>query len=208
MTGPKPASLRRERLAMNENSMVHILARMLKLPVVFALLLAPPAAAELVNENLLVELPPGYKIAFQNKKNDMLMNEMVPSNESADNWTEMLTVQIFYGLKATPEQFESKIDKGWLASCPGATANAVANDVENGYPALVWLLDCPRNPMTGKPEMTWLKAVQGNDSFYVVQKAFKFAPAKAEITQWMNYLKAVAVCDSRLPDRACPQTKN
>jgi hypothetical protein len=184
------------------------MARILKLAVLFTLLLAPAALAQLVNENLLVELPPGYKIAFQDKKAAMLMNEMVPLNESADNWTEMVTVQIFYGLKSTPEQFQSKLDRGWLANCPGASANAVANAVENGYPALVWLLDCPRNPATGKPEMTWVKAVQGNDSFYVVQKAFKFAPSKDQMAQWMKYLKAVGVCDSRLPDRACPQTKN
>jgi len=176
--------------------------------VIFVLLLAPPAAAQLVNENLLAGLPPGYKIAFQDKKDDMLMNEMVPSNQTADNWTEMVTVQIFYGLKGTPQQFESKVENGWLASCPGASANAVANGIENGYPALVWLLNCPRNPKTGKPEITWFKAMQGNDSFYVVQKAFRFAPSKDQINQWMQYLKAVAVCDSRLLDRACPQARN
>jgi hypothetical protein len=70
---------------------------------------------------------------------------------------------------------------------------------------LVWSLTCPRNPATGKPEMTWFKALQGNDSFYVVQKAFKFVPDKDQVAKWMGFLRAVAVCDSRLPDRACPQ---
>jgi hypothetical protein len=189
---------------MNKNAA----ARIANLSVACALLFARPAAAELVNENLLTGLPPGYKIAFQDKKHDMLMNEMVPSEETVDNWTEMVTVQIFYGLKGTPEQFESKVESGWRTSCPSANANLVADDVEKGYPARVWLLNCPLNPATGKPEMTWFKAIEGNDSFYVVQKAFRFAPSKEQITQSMQYLKAVAVCDSRVPARACPQTRN
>ncbi len=171
---------------------------------------APPrtASAQLVNENLLVEVPSGYKIDFQEHKPNSLMNEMVPTGETVGNWTEMVTVQIYYNLKATPEQFAAKLASGWLAVCPGATSSSVASGDENGYPATVWLLNCPKNPASGKPEITWIKTMQGNDSFYVVQKAFKFTPSKDQVVQWMKYLRSVAVCDSRLPDRACPQTKN
>ena len=49
-------------------------------------------------------MPTGYKVDFQQRKGNMLMTEMVPVNESVNNWTEMVTVQIFYGLKnVTPE---------------------------------------------------------------------------------------------------------
>jgi hypothetical protein len=165
-------------------------------------------AQQLVNENLLVEVPSGYKIDFQDHKPSSLMNEMVPVSESVNNWTEMVTVQIFYNLKTTPEAFEGKMAGGWLAACTGARSDPVANGAENGYPSGVWLLNCPKNPATSKPEITMIKAVQGNDSFYVVQKAFKFVPSKDQVGQWMKYLRSIAVCDSRLPDRACPQTKN
>ncbi len=170
--------------------------------------IVPPARAELINENLLVEVPPGYKIDFQDKKPNSLMNEMVPTNETVNNWTEMVTVQIFYNMKATPEQFVGKMASGWMQACAGASSKPIASGPENGYPAGVWLLSCPKNPATGQPEITWVKAVQGNDSFYVVQKAFKFTPSNEQVVQWMKYLRSVAVCDSRLPDRACPQTKN
>jgi hypothetical protein len=171
-------------------------------------LAAAPAAAQLVNENLLVVMPSGYKIGFQTKKNNMDMSEMVPSSETVDDWTEMVTVQIFHGMKAQPEQFKGTLEQRWSAACPGSTSAPVASAVENGYAALVWVFSCPRNPGTGKPEITWFKAVLGNDSFYLVQKAFKFTPSKDQVVQWTHYLNAVAVCDSRLPDRACPQLKN
>jgi hypothetical protein len=180
---------------------------MLKLSLLFAVLSASPAAAELVNENLLVPLPEGYKVGFQTRKNNMDMQEMVPTNETVDNWTEMVTVQIFNGLKALPGEFRRGLDLRWRANCPSTNAAQITSDLENGYPALVWLLDCPNNPATGKPEITWFKAVAGNDAFYLVQKAFKFEPSKEQVTQWRHFLEAVKVCDSRLPDRACPAVK-
>lgn len=166
------------------------------------------AAAQLANENLLVTIPPGYKIDYRTEQDNMVMNEMVPEDQTVQDWTEMLTVQIFHGLKTTPETMRDTLQRGWNADCPGATGNTVASGAEHGYPTLVWLLDCPRNPDTGKPEMTWFKAIAGNDSFYMVQKAFKFAPSKQQIAQWMGYLKAVAVCDTRLADRRCPVQAN
>ncbi len=170
---------------------------------------ARPVAAELVNENLLAPAPLGYKIGFRDKKNDLQMTEWVPASETVEKWTEMLTVQVFHGLKVAPEPFMRDLEARWRAACPGAgEAQPIATGVENGYPALLWILDCPKNPGTDKPELTWFKAVQGSDSFYVVQKAFKFTPGKEQITRWINYLKTVTVCDSRIADRACPRTKD
>lgn len=166
-----------------------------------------PAAAQLINENLLVAVPEGYKIDFRDKKNNMIINEMVPAAQSATDWTEMVTVQIFLWMKdVPPARFKNDTEQRWRNACPGSGAHPIASDVENGYPAAVWLMSCPRNAQTGKPEMTWFKAIQGNDSFYLVQKAFKFSPSKDEIVTWIRYLRSVTVCDSRRPDRRCPAT--
>jgi len=155
-------------------------------------------------ENLLIALPDGYRIDFQQKQGKAQITEMVPKAESVKNWTEMLTVQVFYGLKSTPAQFRDRINDLWRTSCPGAQSAPLASAVENGYPVTMWLAFCPLNKETGKPELTFMKALQGKDSFYVVQKAFKFAPSKEQTATWTQYLRQVSVCDTRLPDRACP----
>ncbi len=162
-----------------------------------------PCRAELRDENILAKLPTGFKIDFQQRNKTMLISEMVPVKQSVKNWTEMVTVQVFYGLMVTPEQFKARIEKELATACPGAESHPVAEGAENGYPSLVWLQNCPINKATGKPEITWFKAIQGNDSFYVAQVAFKAWPSKEQVTQWMRYLKDVTVCDTRLPDRAC-----
>ena len=175
---------------------------------VLGLLPAGPAAAAFVNENLITTMPSGYEVGFQDRSNKAQIAEWVPKGETVENWTELVTIQVFHGLEAAPDGFMRDLEKRWINGCPGAEkAHVIADAPENGYPTLVWLLHCPQNPETGKPETTWFKAVRGNDSFYLVQKAFRFAPSKEQIGQWRGFLKAVHVCDARLPDRPCPQAK-
>jgi hypothetical protein len=163
------------------------------------------AQAQFINENLLHGLPAGYKIDFEDRKGGMIMTEMVPQAESVKNWTEMLTTQVFLGLKtATPAAMQARMQQSWGATCKGAEFATVASGQESGYPFVVWIQACPLNPATGKPEHTFLKAIQGNDSFYMVQRAFKASPSEAQITATMQHLRDVRVCDSRLPDRPCP----
>jgi hypothetical protein len=104
--------------------------------------------------------------------------------------------------------FRARINALWAKACPNSLYAPVASGPERGYLAEVWMQACPSNPKTGKPEHTFFKAIQGNDSLYVVQKAFKYEPSSDEVTKWTLYLKSVSVCDSRIPDRACPATKN
>jgi hypothetical protein len=179
--------------------------RLSSLPLTLVVALAASAAAaQLQNENLLVTMPDGFKADFQQKTKEMLISEMVPSAESVADWTQMVTVQIFYDLKNGAEQFKSNVETGWARACRGSSAHAIAQGNENGYPFAVWLLACPLNRTTGKPEFTWFKAMQGNDSLYVVQVALKARPSDETTTRWMDYLRKVRVCDTRLPDRACP----
>lgn len=162
--------------------------------------------AQLSNENLLQSVPKGYKLDFQGRQGSMLISEMVPQGESVANWTEMITTQIFLGLKsATPEQFQAFMTKTWLAACKDGEVAPITKGEENGYPFSLWVQSCPLNPASGKQEKTLFKAIKGNDSFYVIQKAFRFDPSKEQAAEWMQYLRSVVVCDSRLADRACPK---
>ncbi|THF67420.1 hypothetical protein E6C76_03380 [Pseudothauera nasutitermitis] len=172
----------------------------------FCLLAPSVCLAQLSDENLLQSFPQGYKVDFQTKKGNMVMTEMVPQAETVDNWTEMITTQIFLGMKnATPEQFQAFMSKAWLTACKDGGVAPIAKGEENGYPFSIWVQDCPLNPATGKPEKTWFKAIKGNDSFYVVQKAFKFEPSREQVVQWMQYFRSIVVCDTRLADRPCPE---
>ncbi len=171
-------------------------------------LLSPVAHAELKNENLLHGLPDGYKVGYQNRKGNILIVEMVPRAETVQNWTEMLTTQITFGnLTVTPAKYAELMRDMWKKSCPGSGGAMIASGEENGYPFAIWLLNCPHNPSSGQPEWTWFKAIKGNDSFYVVQKAWRSEPPQQEVSKWMKHFRKIQVCDTRIPERKCPAFK-
>jgi hypothetical protein len=52
-----------------------------------------------------------------------------------------------------------------------------------------------------------IRAIKGNDSFYVVQRAVRSIPSADRLETMKKYIESVSVCDSRLPPRACPTVK-
>jgi hypothetical protein len=159
----------------------------------------------LENENLLAELPEGFKVDYQAEQGNQTITEMVVEGESVEAWTTMVTVQVYLSeTNITPQQAQDTLTNDWFNACENSESYPVADGAENGYDFILWQLYCPLNSSTQKPELTYLKAIQGNDSFYLVQVAFRYEPSDEDITQWIQYLKQVQVCDSRIPEQACP----
>ena len=182
------------------------LASIPKVPTLSIQITQPPeqTAGGLENENLLAELPSGFKVGYQAEQGNQTITEMVAEGETVEDWTTMVTVQVYLGeTTITPEQARDTLTKSWFDACANSEVYPVADGAENGYNFLLWQLYCPLNPATQKVEFTYMKAIQGNDSFYLVQVAFRYEPTDADITQWMQYLKRVQVCDSRIPEQAC-----
>jgi hypothetical protein len=172
------------------------------------LLLAGGASAQLKDENLLQGMPAGYKIGFQERQGPIILTEMVPESESVEEWTEMVSSQLFIGLKSvSPETFRAESRKKWLEACKDGNFAEIASGEESGYPMALWMLSCPHSKAPGRPEITWFKAIRGQDAFYVVQKSFRFEPSNEQVQQSMRYLRQISVCDTRIPQRACPVIK-
>jgi hypothetical protein len=183
------------------------MCRALILSGLLSLLTTFAAHAQLLNENLLAGAPEGYKVVSREKDGDIYSIDAVPNIDTATSWTAQVTIMTFSGLKMTPEEFRTRMEKGWKEACPAGRAEHVADGTENGYRFAMWAVLCPRNPKTGKPENTWVRAVQGNDNFYLVQKAHRFMPSREEVKDAVKYLETVTVCDSRIADRPCPMTR-
>ena len=164
-----------------------------------------PAKAALENENLISPMPNGFKIGYSSNQGQMMVSEFVPNSETVDNWSTMITVQVFHGLGKVPaDDFAGRILSLWKPACPGGDGTKIKSDIENGYSFSLWLLTCPLNPKTAKPENMWLKVIQGRDSLYAVQYAYRKELVKELIGPATNYLKGAMVCDTRLMDRVCP----
>jgi hypothetical protein len=171
-----------------------------------ASLIPQTSGAQPEGESLVANVPPGYKVDAEKRDGNIVTREMVPKGESGKDWTEMFSTHVFVGMKnMSPDQFKEALRDRWFEACKDAHASAVAGGKENGYPFAVWVLRCPHNASTGKPEITWFKAIEGNDNFYLVQKAFTAEPSEKQVERWMMILRRVAVCDTRLADQPCPK---
>lgn len=89
------------------------------------------------NENLLVGMPKGCKVGFQKRQGNQVISEWVPQAETVENWTEIVTVQVFFGMKnvALPG-WRARIEKLWADACPNSKFEKVKETVENGFATL------------------------------------------------------------------------
>ncbi len=159
----------------------------------------------LQGENLLQAMPEGYKLASSGRNGSVLTDEMIPKSQELEHWSEMLTTQIYMGgvNQNGPKSFYARFSAAWQRACPNAAGQLIRTGTENGYPFAFWMQSCPENPGSGKPEYTWFKAIEGNDSFYLIQKSWRYPPEPQEIKRWTRYMGTIAVCDSRIPAQGC-----
>ncbi|HEY5101600.1 MAG TPA: hypothetical protein VII70_02360 [Steroidobacteraceae bacterium] len=162
--------------------------------------------AQLKDETLVATIPTGFKIGSQSNHDRTTTLQWVKESETAQNWTEMVTVQVDRAKSArSPHQLLESTSKKWQSACKGAVANEILDGQVNGYAVSMLLLRCPLVVATGKPEITMFRVIKGNDALYSIQKTFRFEPSKEQLGQIMKYLSSVNVCDARGTEHPCPK---
>ena len=154
---------------------------------------------ELKNESLLQTIPENFKLAYNNKQVMAEMYEFIPKNETLKNWSEMITTNIFHkNLNISAQEYIKEVKAKWEESCEVGYTKLLPHGKENGYDYALVMLYCKKSKQIDKEQLTYIKAIKGNDSFYVVQKAFTYLIKKDKIIDTMRYLKRIGVCDTRL----------
>lgn len=165
-------------------------------------------------ENLIVPVPADWKVGFQASQVNHQIIEFVPEGQTIQNWQDLLTIQIFFGRTSiTPLSFFEEMNAVIQQLCPESEASIAMNGEENGYPFLLWVNMCRNNPQVNQAEVTLFKAIQGNDSLYLVHRAWRTPPVAPnepiqirtdEIEAWAYFMSLVQVCDTRIPEQSCP----
>jgi hypothetical protein len=155
-------------------------------------------------ENLLFSPPKDFKVGFQSNHDNRLMTEFVPVAETVEDWSQMLTVQIYRGATVDAATFLQGVGKRYMDTCSGTTAKGIYTGQVNGYVVSMLLLKCPMNPGTGKPETTAFRVIKGKDALYSVQRAWRAVPSDQDLDDVMHTLAKVTVCDTRTPEHPCP----
>ena len=129
-------------------------------------------------ENLIEHVPPDFKLGMRSSSGASQMTEFVPQGETVNGWSELITTQIFLARRHRDSAaFLSQVGKNWLQSCPGSRP---------------------------EPIRTGFRAISGQDSFYLVQYAFRSTLDQGKLSKALSFLSTVTVCDTRSPDHPCP----
>ena len=164
-------------------------------------LVVSTVAAEPMQERLVLSLPDGWDIGNFSVEGDMKMTEWIPDGQSVENWTERITLQVFRGVgDMTVQGFAHRIlvNSEWV--CARTTKQIDEQETDGPYPVLTLTLACDTD---NQHNHIRYKFIEGNDNFYVVQRAWRGEaddserPDRSQTTDrsWTKFLDGVHVHD-------------
>lgn len=166
-------------------------------PTLLILLYVPFAAAEPApkgTEQLRFYVPKGYKVAYENSNKSQSILEIIEKSETLKNWTRMITIQIFKdGKNYQPEKFILSMASLAKKQCGNVQVVPVKTGQQNGYNFSQKIILCNPNKQTNKSELMNIKAIKGNDLFYVAQVANRVNIDRNEMRKWGMYLRNTVV---------------
>ena len=164
-------------------------------------------------ERLLAEAPSGWKEVFTSNNPGLRMVEFIPEDQANASWEHKITFESLSG-KPLPDpiEFLKGLSADQSGTCDGFESFSTFSDFENGYPTTVRLMICKHSDIINQSQVTMLKAIQGEENFYVITRAQRGPPladdtpalTDEEVVGWTLYLKAISVCDDSA-EHPCPQ---
>jgi hypothetical protein len=164
-------------------------------------------------ENLIAPPPQGWQLAFSDRDDDRAVYDYVPPGQDAEEWREMMTVQVLFDARgAPPRALLDRLRREFEQGCEGAQAEAAVDRPVTSYPGARQLFLCGRSKRGGKGEAALVQVVVGREAAYALHRAWRGdafrgtqlpAEARALIAGWQRQLDAAGLCDTRTPERAC-----
>ena len=162
-------------------------------------------------EQLLAQPPAGWRRTTSTAGGILRLAHFVAPGEDEEDWTTRISFESTADVSGPdPLEFIDLIAGDLRRNCAELEKFNTFSGFENGYPTSVALLSCPLNKDTDKPEISMIKAIQGNDYFYTVSRTRRSAAevepllSETEVAAWSIYMRSVGVCDSLNKEHPCP----
>ena len=148
---------------------------------------------------------PGFVVGFEKANGEQSILERIPTGETVQRWTSMLTSQRFFGRGRDPGPRQLLVNMQGLMTnaCPGGSTSEIVPMTVSGRPAARMRADCPLNPQTGLPESYFIVAFAGTIDLFAEQVAFRRTPTAADLSFASKELQQVRWCTAASKEAVC-----
>jgi len=129
--------------------------------------------------------PSGWKFGAGSDRLNQTIAEFVPSNESIDNWTRLLTIQFLEGEKRSPVTLMEDLKSRMQARCPGSYWGVISQD------SLSTLYEWKITGCSDNPDQNEIaRLLKGNDGLHRIAYTEKTrAMDAASRDKWITIFK-------------------
>ena len=147
-----------------------------------------------VGESFMLDWPDSenWKIGSNQENDQMVMLELIHSNETLEKWTEFGSMMSLKGAKNVPmdKAMNMMFDQAKLNS-PKAKLTFIEKNEQDEYPWIIFSIEAPNFKNDKIPESQLWYIVQGKTSLYVNFRAVKQAIIPAELKdKWIKFFKS------------------
>ena len=157
--------------------------------------------------------PNGWRQITQLNRGDTRLLEFEPPATSTIARDETLRLESFRRdpLPSVTELLND-ISGDYKRRCSKANVQLIRQDTENGFPIEVRLFTCP-GKKSMRPPLQMVKAIRGDEWFYIVSRSSSAAIAVPEqlsnlaprIAAWSLYMRDVSLCTNDAPQHPCAE---
>ena len=159
-----------------------------------------------------VPVPANYLQTVSRDGNTHAIGHFIPQDQTEENWTRKIIVQIFKGLRMDAADYMTQMQGRKIRGCAQFDARDMVTGTHNGYPSARITLACNYNVENEKGSVAMVRVYSGDENFYYVQQAWRGAPfdlkalpvSQALEDEWIAFLDAVTVCNTDGTAHPCP----
>ena len=136
-----------------------------------------------------------WKVGSNQENDEMAMLELIPSNETFENWTEIGTMISIKGAKNIPmdKAMEMKFEDLKISS-PKAKLTFIEKDENAEHPWIFFTIECPKFKNDKNPESQLWYITQGKTSLYMNFRAIKESSIPENLkNKWIQFFKTATI---------------
>ena len=136
-----------------------------------------------------------WKIGSNQENDKMTMLELIHSNETFENWTEIGTMMSIKGAKKTLMDKAMEMQFSELKKdSPKAKLTFIEKDENAEFPWIIFTIECPKFKDDKKPESQLWYITQGKTSLYMNFRAIKESAIPENLKlKWIQFFKTATI---------------